>query len=96
MKCENISKIDNGDVKCSLGDDGVHSYEDTCTVTCNPGYTLTGNGTRTCQSDGSWSGIVAVCRKGKNCYVYDCMIIQTKQWATQLSPILLKGGISIA
>ena len=32
-------------------------YEgDTCSFTCNTGYELTGNGTRTCQRDGSWSG----------------------------------------
>ena len=69
MKCENISKIDNGDVKCSLGDDGVPSFEDTCTATCNSGYTLTGNDTRACQSDGSWNGIVVECKRGKNCYI---------------------------
>ena len=32
-------------------------YEgDTCSFTCNTGYELTGNDTRTCQRDGSWSG----------------------------------------
>ena len=52
-------------VTCSLGDDGVPSYEDTCSFTCNTGYELTGNDTRTCQSDGSWSGSNAVCTRGK-------------------------------
>ena len=37
---------------------------DTCSFTCNTGYELTGNGTRTCQSDGSWSGSYDVCRRG--------------------------------
>ena len=40
-------------------------YEgDTCSFTCNTGYELTGSDIRTCQSDGSWSGIDAVCRRG--------------------------------
>ena len=53
-------------VSCSLGDDGIHSYKDTCSFTCNTGYELTGSDTRTCQSNWSWSGNDAVCRRGKN------------------------------
>ena len=51
-------------INCSLGDDEVPSYEDTCSFTCNTGYELTGSDTRTCQSDGSWSGSNSVCRRG--------------------------------
>jgi len=51
-------------VTCSLGDDGVPSYEDTCSFTCNTGYELTGSKTRTCQSDGNWSGNSHICRRG--------------------------------
>ena len=40
-------------------------YEgDTCSFTCNSGYELTGSDTRTCQSDGSWNGTEAVCKRG--------------------------------
>ena len=40
-------------------------YEgDTCSFTCNAGYELIGNDTRTCQSDGSWSGSDVTCRRG--------------------------------
>ena len=51
-------------INCSLGDDGVPSYEDTCSFTCNTGYELTGSDTRTCQSDKNWSGSDDVCRRG--------------------------------
>ena len=51
-------------ITCSLGDDGVPSYEDTCSFTCNTGYELTGSDTRTCQSDGSWSGSETSCIRG--------------------------------
>ena len=54
----------NGMINCSLGDDGVPSYEDTCSFTCNTGYELTGSNTRTCQSNGSWSGTDISCRRG--------------------------------
>ena len=56
--------VTNGTINCSLGDDGVPSYEDTCSFTCDTGYELTGNDTRTCQSNGIWSGSDPVCRKG--------------------------------
>ena len=48
------------------------AYEgDTCSFTCSSGYELTGSLTRTCQSDGSWSGNEAVCNRGKK--VFACM-----------------------
>ena len=62
--------LNNGVVNCSLGDDGVHSYKDICNISCNSGYELTGSDTRTCQSDGSWSGAYSVCKKG----TYVCKI----------------------
>ena len=54
----------NGMINCSLGDDGVPSYEDTCSFTCNTGYELTGSDTRICQSDGNWSGSDVTCSRG--------------------------------
>ena len=63
--CALLADLNNGKISCSLGDDGVLSYEDTCSFTCNTGYVLTGSDTRTCQSDGSWSGTQTMCRRGK-------------------------------
>ena len=64
VSCASLTDPDNGVISCSLGDDGVPSYEDTCSFTCNTGYELTGSNTRTCQSDGNWSGRDDVCRRG--------------------------------
>ena len=62
----------NGMIDCSLGDDVVLSYEDTCTATCDTGYMLTGDAMRTCQSDRMFSGIEAVCNRGK---LYTCFTL---------------------
>ena len=56
VSCPLLHNPNNGTINCSLGDDGIPSYEDTCSFTCNTGYELTGSDTRTCQSDGIWSG----------------------------------------
>ena len=64
VPCPSLTDPNNGVMTCSLGDDGVPYYEDTCSFTCNTGYELTGSDTRTCQSDGSWSGTETVCGRG--------------------------------
>ena len=56
-------------VNCSMRDDGIPFYEDTCSFTCNTGFELTGSDTRTCLSDGSWSGSDNVCRRGEHNYI---------------------------
>ena len=55
----------NGMINCLLGDDGVLSYEDTCTTMCNSGYELqTSEAMRTCQSSGIFNGTMAMCNRG--------------------------------
>ena len=56
-----------------MGDDGVPSYEDTCSFKCNTGYELTGSDNRTCQSDGSWSGSETICQEGEKYYSKFCL-----------------------
>ena len=65
VSCTSLTDPNNGTINCSLGDDGVPSYEDTCSFTCNTGYELTGSDIRTCQSDGNWSGNDDVCIRGR-------------------------------
>ena len=65
VSCPSLDNPSNGVVSCSLGNDGVPSYEDICSFTCDTGYELTGSDTRICQSNGSWSGSDVVCTIGK-------------------------------
>ena len=65
MSCSSLNNPNNGMINCSLGDDGILSYEVTCSFTCNTGYELTGSDTRTCQSNGSWSGTDVMCQRGR-------------------------------
>ena len=64
VNCSSLDYPNNGMINCSLGDDVVPSHEDTCNFTCNTGYELTGSDTRTCQSNGSWSGTESMCERG--------------------------------
>ena len=74
-------------INCSLGDDGVPSYEDTCSYTCNTGYELTGNDTRTCQSNGSWSGGDSVCRGGNlKVFIATYISLHTSYLKSSLTP----------
>ena len=64
VQCPVLSIPMNGDVSCTLMSGMIPSYEDTCSFTCSTGYELTGSDTRTCQSDGNWSGSDVVCIRG--------------------------------
>ena len=65
IQCGNLTAPANGEImSCSSGTVGVGYERDTCSFTCNTGYELTGSDTRTCQSDGGWSGIDDLCRRG--------------------------------
>ena len=65
IQCSVLSTPVNGEIaSCNSGRVGVGYKGDTCSFTCNTGYELTGSDTRTCQSDGSWSGSNAMCSRG--------------------------------
>ena len=65
-------------ITCSLGDDGVPFYGDTCSFTCNAGYELTGSDTRTCQSDGRWSGVDTYCTNGINYLIQNSQAVKNE------------------
>ena len=62
--CPLLSDPINGIISCLLGDDGVPSYEDTCSFTCSIGYILSGSTIRSCQANGSWNGTHTRCTRG--------------------------------
>ena len=64
LRSDNLSTSAIGMISCSSGSEGVDYEGDTCNFACNTGYQLTGSYTRTCQSDGSWSGNEANCHRG--------------------------------
>ena len=61
VQCSELRDPMNGMISCSLISSPIFFYEDICSYTCNTGYELTGSDTRTCQSDGSWSGSPVSC-----------------------------------
>ena len=65
MSCPDLGQPDNGMIECMFGDDGVASYQDTCRFSCVEGYLLSGSTSRTCQSEGTWSGGGTTCHRGK-------------------------------
>ena len=61
IQCGDLSLPANVMVSCSFAANGVGYEGDTCSFICSTGYELTGSDTRTCQSDGSWSGTDVMC-----------------------------------
>ena len=60
--CSSPSHVENGVTNCTK--DQIYFYEDTCNFTCHIGYALSGTDTRSCQSNGNWSGRDNTCEKG--------------------------------
>jgi len=69
--CQLLTDPDNGVISCSLGDDGQASLGDTCNYTCNSGYELSGNVSRSCELNGNWSGTEPTCTRSKKLLMFD-------------------------
>ena len=63
--CPELDDPADGMVECSLGPDGVPTEGDTCVYLCDDGYIVSGNNSRECQTDGTWSGSEATCERCK-------------------------------
>ena len=59
VDCGPLSDPDNGMVETPQGT----TFGQEATYTCNNMYDLVGDGTRTCQADGVWSGTDPTCGK---------------------------------
>jgi len=76
VPCFPLTPPENGEMTCSLGDDGVLSYSDICTFTCNAGYELFASETRKCYGYGRWSGTDAICVGMCSVNYYDTNVIK--------------------
>ena len=57
MDCGNLNGPANGSVNASRT-----TFRQTATYSCNTGYNLVGDSTRTCQATGVWSGSAPTCQ----------------------------------
>ena len=57
VDCGNLTDPANGSVNHTAGT----ASGQTATYSCNTGYNLVGDSTRTCQATGNWSGSVPTC-----------------------------------
>ena len=58
VDCGNLTNPANGQVSHPTG----KTFGQTAVYSCNPGYNLDGDSTRTCQATGVWSGSVPTCK----------------------------------
>ena len=58
VDCGTLTDPANGQVNHTAGT----TYEQNATYSCNTGYNLVGNRTRTCQATGNWSGSEPTCQ----------------------------------
>ena len=59
--CDSLTSPGNGTVTHP----GQPIYMSIATYSCNTGYVVEGQATRTCQANGTWSGSAPTCRVGK-------------------------------
>ena len=57
VDCGNLTAPANGSVTHTSGT----TFGQTATYSCNTGYNLVGDSTRTCQATGQWSGSAPTC-----------------------------------
>ena len=58
VDCGSLTDPANGSVNHTAGT----TFGQTATYSCNTGYNLVGDSTRTCQAEGSWSGSAPTCQ----------------------------------
>ena len=58
VDCSTLTSPANGQVSHTAGT----TFGQTATYSCNTGYNLVGDSTRTCQATGEWSGSAPTCQ----------------------------------
>ena len=70
VQCSALSSPVNGAVQM---DDPM--YSSTASYSCDQGFGLQGDATRTCQADGTWSGVTPQCRSELTLFSYSVVYI---------------------
>ena len=73
INCGSPSEPDNGAVTFTST-----TFQSQATFTCDSGYSLEGSSSRTCQSDGTWSGQAPVCNRGIYMYTSSKPLVFTE------------------
>ncbi|XP_064393132.1 uncharacterized protein LOC135340597 isoform X2 [Halichondria panicea] len=60
--CSDLPALTNGMILYNMGTASLRPVDTVATCTCDTGYTLNGGSTRTCGSDGVWSGLAPTCQ----------------------------------
>ncbi len=61
LACTGLMDLVNGDITYDIDTINNRPVDTVATYTCDTGYTLNGGSTRTCGSDGVWSGSSPKC-----------------------------------
>lgn len=87
--CGNLPNPNNGQVRLSGTTLGSTAF-----YTCNRGYVLVGNGRRTCQANGQWSGREPTCKRmSLKVPILPCMQQFPNNWPVFLLPAVDCGNL---
>ncbi len=94
VTCSDLPSLTNGDIDYGgAGSTNSRPVDTVATYTCVTGYTLTGDTTRTCRSDGVWSGFTPVCQSKWNELCTVCLLIVSHTANCPDLPSLTNGMI---
>ena len=72
VDCGNLTDPSNGQVNHTAGT----TFGQTTTYSCNTGYSLVEDNTRTCQATGTWSGSAPTCQGMGDLTLFICAYAQ--------------------
>ncbi len=77
ITCSDLPSLTNGDIDYGgAGSTNSRPVNTVATYTCNPGFTLNGGSTRTCGSDGVWSGSTPSCQRKCMEWTLYCLFVE--------------------
>ena len=89
--CSDLPALTNGMILYNMGTASLRPVDTVATCTCDTGYTLNGGSTRTCGSDGVWSGLAPTCQ----CKLVQCTLMHLQSPTYSISCLRLRGNHQI-